>query len=763
MVLVALTAAAVIVLGAPAFAAAFWLRAYDPKADSIELVAVGYGGIAVSALALWLGAGAFSPSWQVVLLASLTGAAALGVPAFLRLRRRAGRPDGPQADVLTGQYDGREVPAATTARAKRDATAAFPRRNPHFVALGVAAVVFAALVYVPFLAYGLHRADGVHRMAMTDWYKHLMTATALTSADAFPPPNPFLHPAEAAPYYYGFHLVASSMARLTGTITNPLSADDPAYLSLLLLTLMTALATPFVAYVAARTIVGTRSGGAGEAPVVPLLASLGATFLAGFDLIPVSLDGLTNAIAGGGLGNGLAGLRAVIPSTHLDYWIHHNERQFNAPYLTTAWAPQHMAGVLVALLIVHLVLRRGSPGERRGPHVEGSVGPVTAGGSWLLPGVLLAGLCALSAYVAVGLAVGVVGAGVIESLRSRMSPWRTSSRALWWAPGVAAAFLALPVMTVLGSGTGSGMVLHVSDAGRWVNGAVFSSLFGPRPFTSTIDSVAVYVVEFGILGVLAFLEVRRMRRRKRSNERRTHVIGLVISIVVFVTFVRPPVGGPNNLYARPLVLVWFLLAPFAAVYFARSMGFPTLSGAVPGSDRPVPATSRSPGSRRRGSRWVVGAVVLCLAATGYALAGVVLEGVMFWAAPAGIVEAARWANRHLPAGSVVAVHPDDFHSSFGYWLRRPLLLADERHALLFGGTEQGYERAADALRSSYSSSRAEVAAVGFDALDVTHVMVGPALSAPVFWLDSRCFEVLYRGDGWVVAGRTPATCSSPPE
>ena len=49
---------------------------------------------------------------------------------------------------------------------------------------------------------------------MTDWYKHIVITTALSSADAFPPSNPFVHGVEPAPYYYGFHLVAASIARL---------------------------------------------------------------------------------------------------------------------------------------------------------------------------------------------------------------------------------------------------------------------------------------------------------------------------------------------------------------------------------------------------------------------------------------------------------------------------------------------------------------------------------------------------------------------
>ena len=78
-------------------------------------------------------------------------------------------------------------------------------------------------------------------MAMTDWYKHLITTSALSAADAFPPANPFLNSADAAPYYYGFHLVAAAMARVAGSIAGPAAAGDLVFPALLLLTLVTAL------------------------------------------------------------------------------------------------------------------------------------------------------------------------------------------------------------------------------------------------------------------------------------------------------------------------------------------------------------------------------------------------------------------------------------------------------------------------------------------------------------------------------------------
>jgi len=157
---------------------------------------------------------------------------------------------------------------------------------------------------------------------------------------------------------------------------------------------------------------------------------------------------------------------------------------------------------------------------------------------------------------------------------------------------------------------------------------------------------------------------------------------------------------------------------------------------------------------------VIAASLVCLLATAYALVGVVLEGALFWAAPADTVQTAIWVNANTPAESVVAVHPDEFHSSLGYWLRRPLVLADERHALLFGATAEVYERTARAEQAAFAAARADLAAAGFDALGATHVMVGRSAAARAGWLESSCFEVVHRGEAWLVAARRGAGCNA---
>ena len=266
----------------------------------------------------------------------------------------------------------------------------------------------------------------------------------------------------------------------------------------------------------------------------------------------------------------------------------------------------------------------------------------------------------------------------------------------------------------------------------------------------------MYVVEFGILGLLAGFEIRRLGGRKRLLAHQSHVVWMVASMLIFVTFIRPPIGGPNNLYARPLVLVWFLLAPFAAMRLARIWGLVTRSGSRSGGDRPASSPARR--GRDRGRRgWTAAAILLCLLANGYALLGMVLEGALFWASPVATVQVSRWVNENTPVGAVVAIAPDDFSRGFGYWLRRPLALADERHALLFGATPAEYERVADSLRQARTVDAAPVAADSLSRAGASYLLIDRGNGALPAWLaallgggDSACFSVVYQDSAWIV-------------
>lgn len=744
MELFALAAAALFVLGAPALATVSWRRSLGTPVDTVEVVALAYGGIAVVTLAIWWGAWFAGFSEPVILASTLSISTLVSGCALMGRTRRATA--GTVAE-LTGHHDGRVVPEAVATR-RPPWRLPQPSGNPYFFLLLGAGVVFAVMSWLPFLTYGLSRADGVHRMAMSDWYKHLVTGSALASADVFPPANPFAHSIDSAPYYYGFHLVAASLSRLAGGITGGAPAAL-LYPALLGLTLMTAVATPFVAFTAARTLVHGRAGGAGDTQLVALLAAFGATFLAGLDLLPLFIDTLINIVSGA-LPTGLAGLRAVIPSTHLDYWIHHNERQFNAPYLTTIWAPQHMAAVLVALLAIHLVIQRRFAADRGDEASRRGNGLLML----LLPTLLLAALPALSAYVALGLGIAAAGALGIETFRARCPPWRTTAWGLWSIPGAGALLLALPVVLVLAAGSAAGgLVVHVSGAGGWVNGAVFSAALGSSWYAGVLDSLAVYALELGLVGVLAAIEIRRLAARERWQPHQRHVVWMVLSLMVCIVFVRPPVGGPNNLYARPLLLVWFLLAPFAAMRWAR------WSGLLPGG-RGGDGGGAARARRRRGApTWAVAALTLCLLANGYALLGVLLEGALFWPTSPPTVEAAAWTNDNAAPGAVVAIAPRDYQSSFGYWLRRPLALADERHAMLFGATAAEYERLASRLEEAREAADPGVVIGALRAVEADLFLVGRAGGDPP-WRGSDCFATRFENDEWLLLEAVPGSCRS---
>ena len=106
----AFLAALLFVLGAPALAAVGWRRSRNYSADSVEVVAVAYGGVGIAALSVWLVAQLRGFSSLSVLLASVLGVVILVAPVGARLwgRLREGQGQTP----LTGHHDGRMIPDA---------------------------------------------------------------------------------------------------------------------------------------------------------------------------------------------------------------------------------------------------------------------------------------------------------------------------------------------------------------------------------------------------------------------------------------------------------------------------------------------------------------------------------------------------------------------------------------------------------------------------------------------------------------------------
>lgn len=548
----------------------------------------------------------------------------------------------------------------------------------------VALLVLCAVAFVP---YGLERPDGVHRMAMTDWQKHLMLTAEMTVHDEFPPANPFLRAPGPSPYYHGFHLLAANLARSAG--------GPPAiYASLLALTLLTAALVPLTVHVVAR--------GMFDWPGVARTAAMGATLLAGFDLLVLLLHTAVNALTVWGGEWTLSGVRELVPSTHLDYWLHHNERQFSAPYLAAIWSPQHVLAACAGVLGFHWLSRR--PGSDD---------------NWLdaLPAaMLLAATPMLSAYVGL-----TVASGLMVAFSVATTP---AERRHWLVAGAAATLLALPFLRLAVSAP-SGLVVAPSAAGSWLNGALFTGLLGDGLATRILDTPAVYLVDFGILGILAVLGVRSLRGVSPSPHR-TRCLVLAATILVLVALLRPPAGGPNNLYARGLLPVWLLLAPVAAAEWQR----------------------------RRNPAWRLAAGV-CLCGTLYAATGMFLEGYLFWATPTAAVRAARALNEASAPSDIIAM-PTEHLPGHAYWLRRSVAMYDERHARAFGASAEQVAATEAALRLAYVAPTPATAAQRFEALGASIVLL-PAESEVRAWQRSACFTELHRDSEWL-AVRVNGAC-----
>ncbi len=565
-------------------------------------------------------------------------------------------------------------------------------------------VAFVLLLAPTFVSFGLNHSGGVHTLAMTDWYKHLTVTSAIAGANEFPPSNPFLQ-ADAHPhYYFGFHLLAAAVSRLA-------SLPGDVYPALLVLTAVVGFSVPLVMYAYARPF--------GDQRFAVIAAA--ACFLCGFDLAVVAVDSVRSAWGAWPWPGGLEAVRALVPSTHLDYWIHHNERQFNAFFTATAWAPQHVAAALLALVALSLVPSTPSGDSARRSGI-------------LLPALVLASLPAMSAYVAVALVVGVGVWLAVAVWPHRWEPWRAPEFRRWVPVGLASVLLSLPILTVLsgGQGSGSDLNLGLSGSGGWINGAVWNAMFGSHWWTNLLDTPAVYLVEFGIIGVLAASEITRWIRgsAERAAGTREPVV-IILAILTLVTFFPPPPDGPNNLYARSMLLVFAMLVPFA------------IRGAV----------------RVTRVGWLRSATVVCALGTGYALAGMVLQGVLFWSVPPTLADACAWATRETPRGAVLAVHPDEFSRYIGFFCRRPLTIADVRHARFLGASTELYESTSRAVDDAFSAASASEVAGRLDDLGVDTVLVrGGSGGAAPDWLASPCFTIAYSNSDWTVGVRAPARC-----
>ena len=636
----------------PIAATARWAR--QRGADSAEVFGAGFCGLAVATAGIWLAATPFGFHAVTIIVGSV-GAATIVIAL--------------------------STPARTAERDEPEVA---------WRALAMTALVLCIAIAIPFTPYGAERADGVHRMSMTDWEKHLMFATELTTSDAFPMANPFLPTSGGSPYYAGYHMLAAVAARPGGP-----SAVFPA---LMLLTLITAAAVPLVAFVFARSLTGCSR----KAKV----AAVAATLLGGFDMFVLGIRAALDTVAAWPLSGGLAGLRAIVPSINPDFWIHHNERQFYAPYRAVLWAPQHVFAALVAVMVIGWL----QFGPQRVRIRDG-----------IVCGLLLAGVATASAYVALAAAVWLAAAYLGASFSRRQAPWRMPEWPAWSAAGASAVLFAMPIFGLFAGASGARLQLDVSAAGTLANGALATSILGDSQLARILDTPAVLAFDLGIVGLLAVLAIRG--RRAGNPAAASGIIAGAGAVILLVTFLRPPVGGPNNLWARGLLIVWFAAAALAAEAWCSM-------------------------PRRR---WmVVGALCAALYAP-YAMLGATLEGWLFWATPPADHEVAAWLEANAAPSDTIAYAPEEGPTYLTYWARRRVAFDDARLAGLFGASAAEIVDAEERLRAALGSADRNEAVALLRPLRADWLVYRSDGASFESSTQSECLRTVFRAAPWTVA------------
>jgi hypothetical protein len=369
--------------------------------------------------------------------------------------------------------------------------------------------------------------------------------------------------------------------------------------------------------------------------------------------------------------------------------------------MTALWAPQHLLAACIGTLCLHQVSRHGLRSWR-------DVLPVVPA---------LAAVPLLSAYVGLVLAVGL-GAAWLKLSTGR-------ERFHWIALAGGSAAVLFPYLRGMAAGTSPPLGVQLSFAGSWANGALFTSVLGDTLLARVLDTPALLVVEFGVVGLLGVAGARRGLAAVSDG----HVVRVLWAAslgTVVAVLVRPPVGEPNNVYARGLLMVWFILAAFAAQEWQR---------------------------RPRGRTWV-GAIVICALGTLFTPIGLLLEGASFRATPQDAVRTIEELHTATPAESIVAI-PEGALPGQAYFLRRRLLAYDSRHARLFGAADGAYEATMTSFRAALAAGTAGDAARRLRALEVD-VLLSPRLTLPPRWLQSPCLPLVAASGDWVALRVEPS-------
>ena len=91
----------------------------------------------------------------------------------------------------------------------------------------------------------------------------------------------------------------------------------------------------------------------------------------------------------------------------------------------------------------------------------------------------------------------------------------------------------------------------------------------------------------------------------------------------------------------------------------------------------------------------------------------------------------------------------------GYWLRRRVVAADRRHALLFGASAKQYDEATRRLDAAYNAVDPEEASTRFRDVGADVIVVGVPTPR---WARAPCFLTGYRGDAFAVLIRSKEAC-----
>lgn len=651
--------ALVAVLGLPAWGLSLLGAALvdDEGEDRLSVALAGLlCGLAVASVVLW---------WTA-LLAPLGRWRILAVMVVVSLLLR----------LVTGRVSPSRGPATVPGLPERSGERGPFRRRPPTVVAAVT-LVFVALVLLPFLVQGTVTGDAVRKVGMTDWYKHVVVTSSLAAHEAHPVVNPFVT-GEPFVYYYGFHLVAAAVHELA-------DQQENVFGTLLLITLIVAVCSPWVLYRFARHL------GLDPRPAAAVAAA--GVLLAGFDVGIVVIDMVRSLLTNGIPGFDFEGLRELVPATNPSYWMHHNERSFNSPYAATIWVPQHWSAALLAVLAV------GTLAERRRHRSRTR--------AVLVAGLSLAALPALSSYVAVAVGFALLVAGVVGLVRRPRGAAGAPDLPTWGMAALVALIASSPMLVHVAGAADRQLRVAVSAAPSAWHGGVFTALLGDSAVTRLLDTPWMLVLQLGVVGLLGVAGAGRALSGGRQVSGALQLVApMPFAVILVAVLLRPP-PGPNNFFARPMLVAWCLLVPFAVVQWQR---------------------------HRRGVGWWL-LVALCALCVLYGAVGATVEGYFFRPSSVARVAVAEWVRSASPEEARVAIDPREHRSDFGYWIERDFVLGDPRHAMLFGADPDAVEEIAARLRGAYDASTGAAAARAFADLGADVVLVSRRHS----WEDSGCF------------------------